>query len=51
MDCGIYLVAEVAARSIFVCGLPIMYKLWCGDRAEPELAEGTLLDKLGYTTR
>jgi len=36
--------------SIFVCGLPIMYKLWCGDRAEPELAEGTLLDKLGYTT-
>jgi len=42
--------APAEDTSIFVCGLPIMYKLWCGDRMEPELEPGTLLDKLGYTT-
>lgn len=35
----------------FVCGLPVMYKMLCGPRNEPELAEGTVLKKLGYTTQ
>ena len=34
-----------------VCGLPIMYDLWCGPRAEPELKEGTVLHRLGYTSK
>jgi cytochrome-b5 reductase len=36
--------------AIFVCGLPIMYDLWCGPRSENEIAEGTVLQKLGYTS-
>jgi cytochrome-b5 reductase len=36
--------------AIFVCGLPVMYDLWCGPRTEAEVAEGTLLHKLGYTS-
>lgn len=35
--------------AVFVCGLPIMYDLWCGPRTEAEVAEGTLLYRLGYT--
>uniref|UniRef100_A0A7S2JA51 NADH-cytochrome b5 reductase n=1 Tax=Haptolina brevifila TaxID=156173 RepID=A0A7S2JA51_9EUKA len=36
---------------LFVCGLPIMYKLLCGPRNEPELGDGTVLKNLGYTTQ
>jgi cytochrome-b5 reductase len=36
--------------AVFVCGLPVQYDAWCGPRTEPELAEGTVLHKLGYTT-
>lgn len=34
---------------IFVCGLPPMYNILCGPRTEKEVAEGTVLQKLGYT--
>lgn len=34
---------------IFVCGLPGMYAALCGPRSEPELAEGSVLQRLGYT--
>ena len=33
--------------AIFVCGLPVMYDLWCGPRTEAEVAEGTLLPGAG----
>ena len=35
---------------VMVCGLPAMYDVFCGPRTEPELKEGTVLHKLGYTT-
>ena len=35
---------------VFVCGLPGMYAALCGPRTEKELAEGTVLQKLGYST-
>mmetsp|Transcript_41571 Transcript_41571/g.88714 ORF Transcript_41571/g.88714 Transcript_41571/m.88714 type:complete len:306 (-) Transcript_41571:455-1372(-) len=35
---------------VFVCGLPMMYKFLCGPRTDKELAEGTTLHKLGYTS-
>ena len=35
---------------LFVCGLPPMYQILCGPRTEKELAEGTVLHQLGYTT-
>ena len=38
-----------ADTAIFVCGLPIMYDLWCGPRADVDVAEGSVLQKLGYT--
>ena len=34
---------------VFVCGLPPMYAAMCGPRTEKELAEGSTLQKLGYT--
>jgi hypothetical protein len=34
---------------IFVCGLPGLYAAMCGPREEKEVAEGTVLAKLGYT--
>jgi len=34
---------------VFVCGLPGLYKAMCGARTEPELQEGTILQRLGYT--
>lgn len=36
--------------AVFVCGLPVQYDAWCGPRTEAELAEGTVLHKLGYTS-
>jgi cytochrome-b5 reductase len=44
-----YVPAPSADTSIFVCGLPQMYAALCGPRDEPEVAEGTVLDALGYT--
>ena len=35
---------------LFVCGLPPMYKVLCGPREEKELAEGSVLHQLGFTT-
>lgn len=32
-----------------VCGVPGLYDVMCGSRAEPEIKEGTVLAKLGYT--
>ena len=37
-----------ADTMVFVCGIPMMYSLLCGPRNEKELAEGTVLHKLGY---
>jgi len=34
---------------LFVCGLPPMYAALCGPRNEPALAEGSVLQKLGYS--
>ena len=34
---------------VLVCGLPAMYKAMCGPREEAHVAEGTVLDNLGYT--
>jgi len=36
---------------LFVCGLPPMYTALCGPRTEKELGEGTVLQKMGYTTK
>jgi cytochrome-b5 reductase len=36
--------------AFFVCGLPVMYDVFCGPRDEKELKEGTVLHQLGYTT-
>ena len=33
---------------IFVCGTPPMYEALCGARGEPGLAEGTVLQALGF---
>jgi len=35
---------------LMVCGLPAMYDVLCGPRTEKELADGTVLHKLGYTS-
>ena len=35
---------------VMVCGLPVMYDVFCGPRDEEELKEGSVLDQLGYTT-
>lgn len=35
---------------VFVCGLPPMYSNLCGPRTEKEIGDGTVLQKLGYTT-
>lgn len=35
---------------LFVCGLPPMYQALCGPRTEKELADGSVLQKLGYTS-
>ena len=35
---------------VMVCGLPVMYDVFCGPRGEKELKEGTVLHQLGYTT-
>jgi cytochrome-b5 reductase len=37
-----------ADTSVFVCGPPAMYDSYCGPRTDKELAEGTVLQKLGY---
>lgn len=42
--------APAADTAVFVCGLPVMYDLWCGPRGEQELKPGTLLARLGYKT-
>ena len=34
---------------VFVCGLPSMYEQLCGPRNEAELAQGSVLARLGYT--
>ena len=34
---------------VFVCGVPGFYEAACGPRSTPELAEGTILHRLGYT--
>lgn len=34
---------------VFVCGLPAMYDALCGPRGEAGLAEGSVLQRLGYT--
>ncbi len=34
---------------VLVCGLPAMYDTLCGPRAEAGLAEGSVLQRLGYT--
>jgi len=35
---------------LFVCGLPPMYEILCGPRTEKEVKEGSVLQKLGYTS-
>ena len=35
---------------VFVCGLPALYDVFCGPRTEKELAEGSVLQQLGYTS-
>ena len=35
---------------LFVCGLPPMYQALCGPLTEKELADGSVLQKLGYTS-
>ena len=32
-----------------VCGLPVLYDVFCGPRTEKELREGSVLQRLGYT--
>lgn len=44
-----YCHAPSADTSVFVCGLPALYKVLCGPRNEKNVAEGTVLHKLGYT--
>jgi len=34
---------------VFVCGVPQMYTSLCGPRTEKELAQGSVLEQLGYT--
>ena len=34
---------------VFVCGVPGFYDVACGPRTTPELPEGTVLQRLGYT--
>lgn len=41
--------APAADTLVFVCGVPPMYDSLCGPRNEAELADGTVLKKLGYT--
>jgi len=36
--------------SVFICGLPVLYSAMCGPRSEKEVAAGTILQKLGYTS-
>jgi len=35
---------------VLVCGLPVMYENLCGPRTEKTLKEGSVLQRLGYTT-
>lgn len=44
-----YAFAPRADTLLFVCGLPGMYDALCGPRTEPELADGSVLQRLGYT--
>ena len=39
-----------AETLVFVCGLPALYEVLCGPRTEKELAEGSVLQQLGYTS-
>jgi NAD(P)H-flavin reductase len=39
-----------ADTSVFICGLPVLYTTMCGPRSEKEVAAGTVLSKLGYTS-
>lgn len=39
-----------AGSLVFVCGTPAMYESLCGPRGEKGLAEGSTLQRLGYTT-
>ena len=34
---------------VCVCGLPVIYEIFCGPRNEPELKPGTILHELGFT--
>eukprot|EP00756_Hemistasia_phaeocysticola_P021994 Hpha_TRINITY_DN15805_c1_g2::TRINITY_DN15805_c1_g2_i1::g.190211::m.190211/K00326/E1.6.2.2; cytochrome-b5 reductase len=43
-----YLPPPDADPIIMVCGLPALYKSFCGPREEEGLAEGSILHKLGY---
>jgi len=43
-----YLPAPEEEPLIMVCGLPVLYKTFCGPREEEGLAEGSVLHKLGY---
>ena len=42
--------AQDEQTRVFVCGLPEVYASLCGPRGEKEVAAGTTLEKLGYTT-
>jgi cytochrome-b5 reductase len=43
-----YTPAPSPERSVFVCGLPAMYKALCGSRVCPDVAEGSVLAELGF---
>ena len=42
--------APSVATKVFVCGVPAMYEQLCGPRSDKELAPGSALAELGYTT-
>ena len=44
-----YAFPPAADTMVFVCGVPGFYATACGPRNEKELAEGTILQKLGYS--
>lgn len=40
--------AQDQGHKVFICGLPGVYLSLCGKRTDPELEEGTQLQRLGY---
>ena len=46
-----YIPPPAADTTVWVCGLPAMYEALCGGRAEAEVAEGSILARLGFESK